>query len=143
MTVFELEKHPRSFPEDYPEGNGKWLNGCKVCEQHFIGRATRTLCKLCENALAVKARIAEIKEKCLFEITVTKGTRAFNTPADSAHELAHLVVAGCRTTLAVIEWCESFQKDMMELMPDKNETDTRAHELLEYVAAAWLPTTQQ
>ena len=49
MNIFELETAPQSFPEDYQQENGNYLNCCIECAKHFIGNKHRGICKLCEK----------------------------------------------------------------------------------------------
>ena len=49
MTIFELETAPQSFPEDYHQENGNYLNCCIFCNRHFTGHKRRDGCKLCQT----------------------------------------------------------------------------------------------
>jgi len=38
-----------SWPEDYADDNGKYLNQCLTCNTHFMGHKRRNVCKLCDT----------------------------------------------------------------------------------------------
>jgi hypothetical protein len=45
--LLELTQSPRSFPEDYDQENGNYLNNCIRCSLSFIGNKHRVVCKTC------------------------------------------------------------------------------------------------
>ena len=38
---------PKDWPEDWQHENGKYYNGCVICNDTFIGHKRRVICKQC------------------------------------------------------------------------------------------------
>jgi len=43
-----VSRSAHSWPEDYADENGKYLNQCVTCNEHFMGHRRRNVCKLCD-----------------------------------------------------------------------------------------------
>jgi hypothetical protein len=65
-SISEIRIGPRSFPEDYSDENGNYLNVCGKCDNVFSGHKRRVRCKLCENQ--VEERVEEKGEIDKFAI---------------------------------------------------------------------------
>jgi hypothetical protein len=47
--IKRLEQELRSFPEDYQQENGNYLNKCFRCLQEFVGHKDRSKCRACTH----------------------------------------------------------------------------------------------
>lgn len=43
----DLEESPRSWPEDYSDENGQYIQTCLNCNRQFMGHKRRVVCREC------------------------------------------------------------------------------------------------
>ena len=48
MMKFPAEESNKNWPEDYPEGEHKYICSCAVCNETFYGYKRRVVCKQCQ-----------------------------------------------------------------------------------------------